>query len=540
MEKINADVVIIGAGLAGSLCAHALAGQGIKVLLLESGPSVDRAEAVERFNASPSKRPNSPYPVSEHAPQPDGGDWNGYYVQTGPDVFHGTYLRVVGGTTWHWGGFVQRFRENDFRMRTAYGVALDWPISYGDLVPWYERAERELGVSGNSVVQFGGTRRNPYPMSEIPATYSDRVVAKAISPLGLNLGTFPQARNSEVYDDRPPCCGSASCVPICPTGAKYDASVHARKAVERGAQLVTNAVAHRLIADNDGNIRAVRFLRPDRSEGEATGKIFILSAHAIESAKLLLLSADEKNPNGIANGSDQVGRNLMTQIDFDSRFLTAEPVYPHRGPVLTSGILEMRDGAFRGKHSAIGTSFGNFGWARARGPLLASQALAAKGLRGKELEQQLTDRTTRELLISSTAETLPNAENRITLDPVLHDSLGLARPRVSYRIDDYARAGLAVARERHEKVIASLGGTEITHDKELSTSTFIIAGTARMGSDPKTSVVDSELRSHQHPNLFVVGSSAFPTVTASQPSMTISALSLRAAASIAKQLGVHS
>jgi len=534
-DTFDADVVIVGAGLAGGLAAHALARSGIRVVLLEAGPSIDRGDAVDRFNASPDKGPNSPYPSSGYAPHPDDADWGGYYVQAGPDPFHGLYLRVAGGTTWHWGGFVQRFRPNDFAMRSLYGVGLDWPIAYADLEPWYERAERELGVAGDDGHEFGGPRRNPYPMPGVPATYLDGVVAKAAAGLGLSLGVFPQARNSVDYDGRPPCCGSASCVPICPIGAKYDGAVHVQKAVDAGALLVTQAVAREIVAGDDGRIRAVRFLRPDRSEGEATGKVFVVAAHAIESAKLLLMSRDDRRPDGIGNSSGQVGRNLMGQIDMASLCLTAEPLYPYRGPVMTSGIMEFRDGPFRAHQSAIGTSLSNAGWTRARGPLLTARALAAQGLRGKALEERLTWRTLRELVLGSTAETLPDPENRVTPDPDLRDPLGLPRPRVAYRIDDYARAGLAAARERHARIFAALHATEITHE-EPATSTAIIAGTARMGADPRASVVDPELRAHDHANLFLVGSGAFPTVTASQPSLTIAALSLRAAERIAADL----
>src|SRR5690606_1596056 len=133
---------------------------------------------------------------------------------------------------------------NDFRLRTVYGVGENWPVSYDELEPWYHEAEVELGVAGDSHSDLGSPRKDPYPLPPLPLTYLDRQLALAVEPMGLKVQLTPQARNSQTYDGRPPCCGNATCVPICPIGAKYDGAVHASKAEALGAEILENAVAH--------------------------------------------------------------------------------------------------------------------------------------------------------------------------------------------------------------------------------------------------------------------------------------------------------
>jgi choline dehydrogenase-like flavoprotein len=527
-EKFEADVVVVGSGVAGALMAARLSAAGIRVLVLEAGPRIDRSEGLERFQKSKLKTPLSPYPIVAHAPSPDTDRLGDYYVQSGGTVFEGLYLRAVGGSTWHWGGNASRLHPNDLRMRSQYGVALDWPIDYATLLPHYEAAERELGVAGDPDTCLVPAPRGKFPMGPIPQTYNDRVVAKAALPLGLTLKPTPQARNSDSYDERPACCGSAMCVPLCPVGAKYDASVHVAKAEATGAVVLDNAVAHRIVLGADRRVTAVHFLRPDGSEGVATGRIFVIAAHAIETPKLLLMS-------GVANSSDQVGRNLMGHIQTGYVGLAADPVYPYRGPVETSGFAEWRDGAFRAEHAAMGSGSSNQGWVRAIGPQFrAGELIGRAGLVGTALRQALKAQTLREVAIGGSAEILPNPDNRVTLDPQ-KDVLGLPRPHIHFDIDDYTKRSLVLGQQRHRQVMEALRCTSIL-DGPARVNTSIIGGTARMGTDPKSSVVDGTLRSHDHPNLYIVGSSSFPTMGIAPPTLTIAALALRAAAQVQADL----
>jgi choline dehydrogenase-like flavoprotein len=208
--------------MAGAHLAYALALRGTKALVLEAGPRRSRATLVDTFYRSVSKTAQSPYPSVPWAPHP-GENQADYYVQTGPDRFIGAYVRIYGGTTWHWTGLADRLRVTDFRMRTLYGVGEDWPISYQDLEPYYERAEQAWGVSGDPAFTWGAPRRGPYPLPPVPETYLDTVVARGLAKVGLKSALFSHARNSVFFDGRPACCGNNTCVPLCPIGAKYDA-----------------------------------------------------------------------------------------------------------------------------------------------------------------------------------------------------------------------------------------------------------------------------------------------------------------------------
>jgi choline dehydrogenase-like flavoprotein len=522
--SLSADVVFVGSGVAAAIAGAKLAAAGVAVLFLEAGPRVSRGAAVARFQRSVAKGQNSPYPDRPYAPQPEESDFGAYYVQAGPDEFRGQQARVVGGTTWHWGGLALRFRPNDFQLRTRFGVGVDWPIGYDDLAPWYDVAEDEMGVAGDGAEDFGSPRTRPYPMPAIPMTWCDRQVKAASDPLGYTMVPFPQARNSVWRDGRPQCCGNASCVPVCPIQAKYDATAHLAKAERAGARVEPQAIVHRIVVGPDRRVQSVRFLRPDRSEGEATGRVFVVAAHAIETPKLLLLSAAEGAPNGVANSSDQVGRNLLTQIDVGIQGLTRDPVFPYRGPVSTGGIKELRDGPFRGERAAIGMSPSNEGWERAAGPMAVAVQYIRQGLRGDALKAAIRHDVARQLIIGSSAEMLPDPANRVTLATDRPDGIGIPRPKIRFRYDGYALRGLAVARQAQDQIMARLGGTRVKQLGPIADSA-IMGGTARMGDDPRASVVDRDLRSHDHPNLFVVGSAVFPTITCNAPTLSIGALS---------------
>ena len=542
-SQYSADVVIIGAGVAGATAAYELSRLGHRVLMIDAGPRIDRGTAVNIFRANPTKGNNSPYPQNSWAPVPDDiAPWD-YYVQDGvpndaPNKFAGLYLKAVGGTTWHMTSHAERFYPNDFRMLKEYGVGVDWPISYADLEPHYTRAEREWGVSGQTGVSISPERHGlPYPMGPIPPTYLDHRVAAAAATLGLTVAPFPHGRNSEFYDDRPACCGNANCNAICPVAAKYDASVHVAKAEALGARVLDKAVVYAIDVNPsplDDRIERVRFRRSDGSEGVATGKVFMLGAHAIETPKLLLMSKSERTPKGVANRSDQVGRNLMGQLDVTSVGEVTYPVYPYRGPVsATSGVLQYRDGPHRKDYAAFGTFILNGGSNPRLGPLTLANQGIADGLFGKALRDYVESTASRQVGINCSVEVLPEAGNRVEPDEHKKDALGLPYPKITYTLPDYTLKGGEVAKTMQRNILTAMGARESAIEVTLATSGAIIAGTTRMGSDPATSVVDSCCRSHDHRNLYIVGNGAFPTSTFSSPSLTTAALALRAAAQIA-------
>jgi choline dehydrogenase-like flavoprotein len=451
-EVITADVVIVGSGISGALMASRLAAQGVKVAVLEAGAKVDRAAAVQRYWDALVKVPECPYPPNPEAMHPVSDNLDFWYRQTGPDKFASTYLKVVGGTTWHWLGTCLRLLPEDFRLKSLYGHGDDWPISYDDLEPFYGEAENELGVSGDSSSVFGGHRSTPYPMQPIPQTYLDRAYINALGGTPYNVMSTPQGRNSADHDGRPACCGNASCIPICPIQAKYDATVHIDQAVKSGAALHDRTTATFIEVGPDRRVSGIRFKRWDGSEGRATAKVFVVAAHAIETPRLLLNSRSETTPNGAANGSDQVGRHLMDHPTQLSWAMSRDAVWPYRGPLSTSGIENLRDGEFRKERGAFRIEIGNDGWSWPTGaPISLANQLGKQGLHGEYLNNALQFQAARHIRLASLVEQLPDAQNRVTLDPSERDMYGVPLPRLTYRIDEYTKAGFAASRQVHER-----------------------------------------------------------------------------------------
>lgn len=499
------DVAIVGSGVAGALTAWQLASAGARVVVLEGGPRLTREQAVQRFRKAPHGGLDAPYPVPPVAV----GDFTRHYLQAGPDLFTGTYLRLLGGTTWHWLGTAMRFLPADFELRKRYGVGVDWPFGYAELEADYCRAEEALGVCGSG--DCGSPRSQPYPMPGLPPTYLERQLAATER---YPIEVLPAARNSLPYAGRPACCGSATCVPICPNGSKYDATVHLSLAEKAGAEIRPNCLVTRLEASAG---RIERLVLAGGSRVEA--RLFVLAAHAIETPRLLMLS-------GLHGPA--VGRYLMGALGQISWALAPRPVYPFRSPQVVSGITAFRDGPFRSRQAGFITSIGNDGWPEP--PTRLAERLIEEGLRGKALQARLRDHASRELLLVSSCEQLPDRDNRVTLGE-LSDEHGQPRPRIHFRLGEYTRAGMQESVLVHARLFDRLGATMVNHVEE-STDPAHILGTCRMGTDPRSSVVDPDLRSHAHRNLWLVGTSVFPTAGSCPPTLTLAALAFRAARSI--------
>lgn len=537
------DVVVIGAGVAGALMAYSLARGKISVAIIESGPNMpDRLDLVRRFALTADRSPGAPYRWTKHATALSPETDNEYYVFADKSKpFKSTYERVVGGSTWHWLGNVPRLVPSDFRLKSVYGVGRDWPIGYDDLEPWYCDAEQELGVSGNHEEwngQLGAKRSTPFPMQEVWPSYGDMVVKKAaeglvVDGIPVRISTTPQARNSRPYDDRPACAGNSSCVPLCPIGAKYDASVHVKKAKERGVDVFTEHVVRDVALGKSNGVANVTAHARDGSNLVFAAKVVVIAAHAIESARLLLY-------NGLANSSGQVGRNLMDHLNRFGVIESAQPVYPFRGPPTTSGIDAFRDGAFRRRHAAFRMSLGNDGWGRRTSPEALVQKLVEGGTFGSALRDQVRETSARWLRISSSVEVLPRESNRIELDSDKKDALGVGYPRISFALDEYTRDGLVHADYAMAKVFEAIGYRSKPEFQGINPMIYSgaghIVGTTRMGASERDSVVDSDCRSHDHRNLFIVGSSVFPTSGTANPTLTVAALALRTAAVIEREL----
>jgi glucose dehydrogenase len=547
------DVIVVGAGVAGSMVAYRLATAGANVLILESGSrNPSRPQMVALYAVNATRSLHGPYLNAESdtkAPSPD-VDLSYYDQPAAPHTqYKSTYERRTGGSTWHWLGHTPRMLRSDFQMKKLYGSGkdfpaafVDWPISYDDLEAWYCDAEHEMGVAGNHEEWnnlFDSPRSKPFPMSMIWPSYSDNWVAdringKSFAGAVYRVRSTPSARNSALYDGRPPCAGNSICVPICPIGAKYDGSVHVKKALDAGAQLWERCVVTKLNRDADGSVHTVHFITYGGVEQTVTADIVVVAAHAIETPKLLLMS-------GLANSSDQVGRNLMDHLSKSTYGLASEPLFPFRGPPSTSGIESFRDGEFRRDYAGFRVSLNNDGWSRRGAPAAEIvDGVINQQLIGTELQSAVFGRVTRQLRLSCSVEVAPDPGNRVELSSMT-DALKLPRPKITFTPPDYSFRGLARATEALADIFRLIGATEVNLGEDNAyDGAGHIMGTCRMGRDPRQSVVDAQCRTHDHKNLFIVGSSVFPTVGSPNPTLTIAALALRAAKDVADQLGLKS
>ncbi|TIW68545.1 MAG: GMC family oxidoreductase [Mesorhizobium sp.] len=566
------DVVIIGSGVAGALCAAGLSETGRKILILEAaqnGLGVAQREQFRRvWDAAPSKSWNTPYLRTagiRYYPSPGPADTKNYFDQ--PDAieslltFKGYYQRLAGGSTWAWRGNTPRMMPGDFQLKSKYfsnvssgaydgANVVDWPLSYDDLKPWYLKAEHELGVSGNAEEWESLTPRDgaKYPMPGQPKSYSDqtlitRMGAKTVildgEKLSVEIITMAQARNTEAYDGRPACEGNHNCIPLCPTGAKYDATVHLKRAVRNGVEIRTGCAVTKLDVSPEGLISRVLYKQWDsespQKERAVTGTTVILAANPIETPKILL------NSGLYAENDPYVGKHLMDHVQGECLALAPEAIFPFRGPQTLCGIDSLRDGKYRSKFASFRLTLGNDGWGRAGNPTSVVEenlnpANASTFIIGKTLRHKTVDKLTRLVRFGFSTEQLPHADNRVELSNKL-DDLGIRRPRIHYAVHKYTQEALQQGYRVSKELFAAMGASHVGEDEfpvdDWNTAAHPM-GTCRMGRDTSDSVVDKFGRCHNHANLFIVGASVFPTGSATNPVLTLAALTLMAVDEIGK------
>ena len=535
----QADVVVVGSGVVGSLIADQLAAQGHAVLILEAGVRIERSQAVENWRNMPfENRLGSDfqglYPQSPLAPAPLYFPANDYVKLTGPSAgsFKQGYLRTVGGTTWHWAASCWRHLPVDLKMQSTYGVGRDWPISYEELEPYYCRAEEAMGVAGPSdpEMQSPPERSKPYPMDMVPWAHGDIRFAARVNPHGYHSIPIPQARSTRPWQGRPTCCGNNNCQPICPIGAMYNGIHHVQTAEEKGAQVLAEAVVYKLDTDEQNRITAVHWYDNAKKSHKATAKVFVLACNGIETPRLLLMSANERNPNGIANRSDQVGRNMMDHSGFHCTFLADEPMWMGRGPAQSSCLVGPRDGDFRGKYSANKMIVNNI----TRVAPAAQQALGM-GLVGKALDEEIRRRSAFGIDLSISLEPLPDPNNRLTLSKTRMDPHGLPMPDIHYDVGDYVRNGAEAAHAQLRHIGDIFNAVEFNITTDLNANNHIMGGTI-MGSSATDSVVDGDCRSHDHANLWLPGGGAIASASVVNSTLTMAALGIKAADAIGRSL----
>jgi choline dehydrogenase-like flavoprotein len=475
-----------------------------------------------------------------------------------------TLPTTVGGGTIHWDAKTPRFWKQDFKGRSLYGPVpdanvADWPLTYEDLAPYYDEIEERLGVQGEVARMPARTleqapRSRPFPMPPNPAMYVGSLLAQGAAAVGATAYPFPMAVNSQPYDGRPRCNSCGFCSGFgCPIGARGGAAVSfLHHALAGGVELRPRCFVSRIdLAPGGARAIGVTYLDPEGVERHERADIVVLAPSAIETARLALLSATADHPDGLGNRSGQLGRNLMFHFFTIAGAFFAEDPHAWRGPSTTFVIDDFVGPDVVPAAAAAGLPYlkGGIcetGGTPSPGPLAEAQFYTSIApVFGVALKRLMRTSPWRSHIagLSMVGEDLPQLANVVDLDPAIRDVYGLPVPRITHSAHRFETVASAYYGPQLSALCAAapgaLGGGfipiaalgEATGNQDLAgpAATAHIMGTARMGDDPSTSVVDAWGRMHDVDNVYVADGSVFTSAGGFNPTLTIMALALRMA-----------
>ncbi len=506
------EVLIIGSGIAGSTMAAELAEEGLDVLTLEAGPKRTLKDMVSSEIWARRLKWGGPPFVGE-------GDFTGAYNF---GMGWGT-----GGAGLHWYANWYRFHEADFREQTLYGKGLDWPIDYTDLRPYYDKAQNYFGVSGDLTQEPWAPPADPYPMPPLPDFPQTLAIKKGFDALGITSAPNSVAINSQRYQQRRQCLFDGWCDAGCPIGALANPLVlQWPKALKAGARLKHDAYVTKITTDPSGRVAEGVQYRDSRGQLHfQPAGIIIVASHTIWNTRLLLLSANEAHPDGLANGSGKLGRHFMSHPIVTIYGLFEEQTDPYLG-VLGANILSQA--SYDDKTPAPG-AFGSLsfqGGQAAKPNGLLGIALARPDLYGKQLDEYLRTATKHFGNMTALCEETSVPENRIELDSSLKDKYGLPGAKVINNLPTENAVRLELAKTQGQEIFHAAGASDVLVSGR--NPEHLVGGTL-MGDNPDSSVTNSYGQTHQIDNLFMAGASLFPTVAAVNPTGTLVSLVLRTA-----------
>ena len=531
------DFVIVGSGAAGGVLAKELATAGFSVVVLEQGPwrtakDFRHDELGNWFLMDLAGAP-SEFPQTFRASE------NETAIQPQDGVPPLIYARGVGGSSVHFTANFWRFHDTDFRERSLLGPIsgtsfADWPIGYAELEPYYTKVDWEIGVSGTPG-PFDPPRSRPYPVPPLPVKSSGVLLERGAKKLGLHAQPAPMAILSKTHDGRPPCMHCGYCMMY---GCEFDAKSSTLatvipKAVATGkCEVRPDSTVFRVETDAAGRATGVLYWDRAGAEQRQQARAVVLAANGAETTRLLLMSETTRFRQGLANSSGMLGKNLMFNGQTAAYGYFEHPLNEYKSVQVTRIIHDFYDSdPKRGFYGG-----GGIDARMSAGPMLFSLFGLPPDAPtwGPEYKRMIRDYVTRTVEIAGHTTSLPLESNTITLDPTVKDKWGRPALRVTYRDHPDDIKTMKFMQDRSKELLRAAGAKRIwALPVGPTTVAAHLLGTARMGTDPHTSVVDKYHRSHDVRNLFICDGSSFVTSGRGQPTMTIQALAFRAGEHIA-------
>lgn len=509
MNKV--EVVIVGSGATGSLLAAKLASAGKSVVILEGGPQRSLNDLVSSQLYARRLKWSGP-PDQTEGKNPIGIGFNAGWGTGGSAVHHfGVWLRL---------------HPEDFEMQSRFGQGLDWPIGYDELRPFYDRIQREVGVSGDAEKEIWRPQGESYPMPALPTFQHGMLIDRGFRKRGMRTAPLPLAINSIEYNERAACIFDGWCDSGCPIGALGNPlAVYLPQAEKAGARIIHEAFVSKVLTTEKGDrVSGVEYYDTQGRKIIQNADLVILSAFAIQNPRILLHSSNSKHPQGLGNSSGLVGKYLMTH--------SAGSIY---------GIFKEDTQNWLGVTGGQLLSQENYAKDRTKNYLRSSQWLIAQALKpndllgiansrpdlfGNDLHKFIQTACKHLGTMTFVGESLPVKENEVTLSAT-RDRFGLpvARMTFGFAADELKlfvagiKEGKEIFRSAQADEVWAGGGPNGMH---------ILGGTI-MGKTSQDSVTNSYGQTHDLPNLFVAGPGLFPTSGAVNPTFTIHALALRSA-----------
>jgi choline dehydrogenase-like flavoprotein len=529
MAEDQVDVLIIGAGASGAAMAWSLAETKMHIVCLEQGalmnplayPSMGNnweARTQDDFATNPNVRglPQD-YPINEDNSPIKVTNFNG-----------------VGGGTILYAGHFPRFHPSDFRVKSLDGVADDWPIDYNQLAPYYAENERITGVAGlagdPAYPQDNAQRVPPLPLGK-----SGEVLAKGFNKLGWHWWPSDTAIITEEFDGRAPCINLGACGAGCAQGAKGSADVtYWPHALRAGVELRTRCRVREITVGEDGMATGAIYYDGDGKEQEIKAHVVIVACNGIGTPRMLLNSKSQQHPDGLANSSGLVGKNLMFHPYAWTQGIFDEPTDGHVGPFkairsqefyetdssrdfVRGYTLEIQRGMAPVRMAQTGMRMGRIPWGEGHHDAY------------RRMQGHVTG-------MVAVCEDLPEEHNRVTLDPTLTDSNGIPAPKIDYTLSENSLRMLEHGTARATEILKAAGAYDVLSESPIPYAGWHLMGTARMGTDPARSVVNEWGRAHDCRNLFIIDGSVFVTSAGLNPTNTIQALALYVGDQIKRRL----